>query len=181
MKNMLEFFIKYRALIGIILLLVLLYLAEPSATSITIGFFLIIAGTAFRGWTAGFLNKDTELATKGPYTLTRNPLYFANFILGLGIAVSGNTIYTYAIFVFYYFTFFPFLMAIEHHRLKKQFGEKYDEWAKKSNVFLPKIKKVDSSFNISLYMKNREYRLLFYSLFVIAVLIFQYIRLTRAS
>lgn len=181
MKNMLEFFIKYRSFIGIVFLLALLFLAKPSAVSITIGFFLIIAGTGFRGWAAGHLHKDTELATKGPYMLTRNPLYFANFILGLGIAVAGNNVYTYAIFFFYYFTFFPFLMAIEHRRLKKQFGDKYDNWAKKSNVFLPKIKKVDPSFNISLYMKNREYRLLFYSLFVIVVLIIQYLRIIRTT
>jgi protein-S-isoprenylcysteine O-methyltransferase Ste14 len=157
-------------------------MAEPSAKSITIGFFLIVGGMFFRGWSSGYLNKDNELATGGPYSLTRNPLYFANFILGLGIAVAGNNIYTYAIFFLYYLFFFPFLMVIEHRRLKKKFGRRYDDWAKKSNVFLPKIKRIkEFNFNISFYMKNREYRVLFYSLFVIAVLILKYLRLIKVT
>lgn len=180
MKNITEFLIRYRSCIGVCLLIVLLYLAEPSAKSITIGFFLIVGGMFFRAWTSGYINKDNELATKGPYALTRNPLYFANFVLGLGIAVAGNNIYTYSIFFIYYFFFFPFLMVVEHRRMKNKFGKEYENWAKKSNVFLPRIKKVKNcSFNISFYMQNREYRVLFCSLFVIAVFILKYLRLIR--
>lgn len=182
MKNITEFFIRFRSCVGILLLLLILYLAEPSAKSITIGFFLIVSGMFFRGWTSGYINKDNELATKGPYALTRNPLYFANFILGLGIAVAGNNIYTYTIFFAYYLLFFPFLMVIEHRRMKRKFGNVYNDWAKKSNVFLPKIKRLKNcNFNISFYMKNREYRVLFYSLFVIAVFIIKYLRLIQTA
>lgn len=177
MKNAVEYFIRYRSFVGIVCLVLLLYLAEPSPKSITIGFFFIIAGMFFRAWSSGYINKDNELATDGPYALTRNPLYFGNFILGLGIAIAGNNISSYIIFFVFYLVFFPFLMYIEHQRLKKKFGEKYEKWSKKSNTFFPKIKRLKRlDFNISFYMRNREYRVLFFSLVVIAVMVLKVLK-----
>lgn len=182
MKNLTEIFIKYRALTGIICLIALLYFAEPTAKSITIGFFLMIGGMFFRAWSSGYLNKNDTLAKQGPYELTRNPLYFGNFILGLGIAIAGNTVYTYAIFFLYYLLFFPLLMIIEHRRLKQKFGKEYEEWSRNSHSFIPKIKRVKSfNFNISFYMKNKEYKVLFFSLFTIAILILKYLKIIRTS
>ena len=180
MKNIIELIIRYRSVVGILCLITILYLAEPSPRSVTIGFFLIIAGMFFRGWASGYINKDKELATNGPFSLTRNPLYFGNFILGLGIAVAGNNIYSYTIFFAFYLLFFPFLMALEHKRMKKKFGKGYEEWAKNSNSFFPKIKKIKNhDFNITFYMQNREYRVLYFSLFVIAILILKVLRIIR--
>lgn len=180
MKNVVEIFIKYRSFIGIVCLGLLLYLSEPSPKSVAVGFFFIIAGMFFRAWSAGYINKDTELATQGPYALTRNPLYFGNFILGLGIAIAGNNLFSYLIFFVFYLMFFPFLMYIEHKRLKKKFGAKYEEWSKKSNSFFPKIKRLRKlGFNISYYMKNREFRVLYFSLFVIAVLVLKVLKIIK--
>lgn len=180
MRNFIELIIKYRSSVGLACLVALLYLSKPSPKSVFIGFFFIIAGMFFRGWAAGYINKDNELATNGPYALTRNPLYFGNFILGIGIAVAGNNIYSYVIFVVFYILFFPMLMVIEHKRLKKKFGQTYENWAKGSNTFFPKIKKVDcQGYNISYYVKNKEYRVLYFSLFIIAVLILKVLKIIR--
>ncbi|MCK5059035.1 MAG: isoprenylcysteine carboxylmethyltransferase family protein [Candidatus Aminicenantes bacterium] len=180
MKNVVENFIKYRSFVGIVCLCLLLYLSEPSPKSVAVGFFFVIAGMFFRAWSSGYINKDNELATQGPYALTRNPLYFGNFILGLGIAIAGNNIASYIIFFVFYLMFFPFLMYIEHKRLKKIFGSKYEEWSKKSNSFFPKIKRLKKlEFNISYYMKNREYRVLYFSLFVIVVLVLKAIKIFK--
>lgn len=180
--NLLEVFIKYRSFVGIVGLMAMLFLAEPDAMSITTGFFFIVVGMFFRGWAAGYIDKDEELATDGPYELTRNPLYFGNFILGVGIAVACNNLYSYLIFLVYYLSFFPFLMMIEHKRLKKKFGEKYEVWADRSNSFFPKLKRVRKhTFNISYYMKNREYRVLYFSLFIVAILILKVLRIIKTN
>ena len=181
MKNAIEIIIRYRSFVGILCLVALLYLAEPSPTSMVVGFFFILLGMFFRAWASGYINKDTELATDGPFSLTRNPLYFGNFVLGLGIAIAGNNEYTYIIFFAYYLLFFPFLMVLEHGRMKEIFGEAYEEYASKSHTFFPKIKKSrKGEFNISYYMKNKEYRVLYFSLFVIAVLILKYLNIIRS-
>jgi protein-S-isoprenylcysteine O-methyltransferase Ste14 len=180
MRNFVEIIIKYRSTVGIVCLTMAMYLAKPDAKSITIGFFFMIAGTFFRTWSAGYINKDNELATQGPYALTRNPLYFGNFLLGLGIAIASNHLYIYILFLIFYLSFFPFLMIIEHKRLKKKFGEDYEKWAKKSNSFFPKIKRINKkNFNISFYMKNKEYRVLYFSLFIIAVLIIKVLKMIK--
>lgn len=177
MANMTEALIKYRSLIGILCLLAVLWLASPDARSIVGGFFLMMVGMFFRGWSSGYIDKDRELATQGPYSLTRNPLYFGNLLIGGGIAVASNDWTAVTICAVYYFSFFTFLIFIERKRLKARFGPRYDEWARQANLFFPRIKRIDKfNFDIALYMKNREYRVLFYSLFVIVVLILKYLR-----
>jgi protein-S-isoprenylcysteine O-methyltransferase Ste14 len=177
MSQLTEKLIKYRSFIGILCLIVILWLATPDARSIFSGFLLMMAGVFFRAWSSGYINKDRELATEGPYSLTRNPLYFGNLILGSGIAVASNNMVTYLIFAVYYLTFFTFLIAIERKRMRQRFGQQYDAWAKEANLFFPKIKKIKKfNFNIAYYMKNREYRVLFFSLFVTAVLIVKFLK-----
>ena len=182
MKNAVEIIIRYRSFVGILSLIALLYVAKPSPVSVTIGFFFILTGMLFRAWASGYINKDQQLATDGPFSLTRNPLYFGNFVLGLGIAIAGNNALSYIIFFAYYLLFFPFLMTLEHKRLKEKFGTAYEEYAKNSHTFFPKLKKVKrGEFNISFYMKNREYRVLYFSLFVIAIMILKVLKRYHAQ
>ena len=177
MPSATEILIKYRSLIGIITLIVVLALATPSARSIVIGFFFMMLGMFFRAWSAGYINKDKELATEGPYSLTRNPLYFGNLLIGTGIALASDNWAAVLICALYYFPFFIFLIVIERQRMKKRFGARYEEWARQANLFFPRIKRIKKfNFNIAYYMKNREYRVLFYSLFIIAVLVVKYLK-----
>ncbi|HSQ35003.1 MAG TPA: isoprenylcysteine carboxylmethyltransferase family protein [Candidatus Binatia bacterium] len=172
-----EKLIKYRSFIGGLCLIAILCLATPDALSIFSGFLLMMAGMFFRAWSSGHINKDRELATEGPYSLTRNPLYFGSLILGSGIAVASNNLIATIIFLAYYFAFFTFLIVIERKRMRKRFGQQYDTWAKEANLFFPKIKRIGkSNFNIAYYMKNREYRVLFFSLFITAVLIIKFLK-----
>jgi protein-S-isoprenylcysteine O-methyltransferase Ste14 len=177
MSQITEKLIRYRSFIGVLCLIAILLLATPNVWSIFSGFFLMMAGMFFRAWSSGYINKDKELATEGPYSLTRNPLYFGSLILGSGIAVASNNMITYLIFIVYYFTFFSFLIAIERKRMRQRFGKQYESWARKANLFFPKIKKIEKfNFNIAYYMKNREYRVLFFSLFITAVLIVKFLK-----
>jgi protein-S-isoprenylcysteine O-methyltransferase Ste14 len=174
---MTEKLIKYRSFIGFLCLVVVLWTSTPSSWSIFVGFLLMMAGVFFRAWSSGYINKDRELATQGPYSLTRNPLYFGSLVLGTGIAVGCANTIAYAVFIGYYFTFFTFLIAIERKRMRKRFGQEYDAWAREANLFFPKIKKIEKrGFNIAYYMKNREYRVLYFSLFITAVLIVKFLK-----
>ena len=177
MRNATETLIKYRSFVGILCLIAVLWLATPNAWSIFVGFFFMMIGMFFRAWSSGYINKDKELATEGPYSLTRNPLYFGNLMLGAGIAIAGNNWLT----AYDFCRLLRFLFHLSDRRGKKtdetRFGPRYDDWAKQANLFFPKIKKIEKfNFNIAFYMKNREYRVLFYSLFIIAVLIIKFLK-----
>lgn len=179
---MVEFLIHYRSTIGTLCLTVLLYFAHPTPLSVTLGFFMMMGGATFRAWASGYIDKNNELATDGPYSLTRNPLYFGNFIIGIGIAISGHTWLSVSIALGYCLFFFPFLMVVEHRHLKRTFGTAYVEWARQVGPFFPRIGKIRKpGFNISLYMKNREYRVLYLTLFVTAILILKVLNIIRTG
>lgn len=179
---MVEFLIHYRATIGTLGTAVLIFFSQPGPVSVTIGFFLMIAGAAFRAWTSGYINKNNELATNGPYSLTRNPLYFGNTIIAAGLAAAGNNWISAAIATVYCLFFFPMLMVIEHRLLKKNFADRYDDWARQVNVFFPKLRRVKNpAYNISLYMKNREYRVFYMVLLVTAIMVLKVMKIIRTG
>jgi protein-S-isoprenylcysteine O-methyltransferase Ste14 len=51
---------------------------------------IVVLGLAVRLWASGFIVKNKELATNGPYALVRHPLYVGSiFILIAFSAASG--------------------------------------------------------------------------------------------
>ncbi|MGQ9778865.1 MAG: methyltransferase family protein [Bacillota bacterium] len=76
---------KFRRLVGVFFALFLLVLARPP-------FFypalvLVGLGMAVRLWAAGYIHKNEEVTTSGPYGLVRHPLYLGSFCLGLGLSL----------------------------------------------------------------------------------------------
>jgi hypothetical protein len=56
-------------------------------------------------------------------------------------------------------------------------GAAYDEWARTSSLFFPKLRRIPRrNFNITFYFQNREYRVIFFCLLVVLVFIFKYLR-----
>jgi protein-S-isoprenylcysteine O-methyltransferase Ste14 len=52
-----------------------------------LGVACVLCGLAMRSWAAGFLIKDSELTTSGPYALIRNPLYLGSFLMIAGFCL----------------------------------------------------------------------------------------------
>src|SRR5438477_354649 len=84
---------RLRVPLGFAIAALVLYLATPTASTILIGLPVAVAGAIFRAMAAGVIRKDSKLAIAGPYTWTRNPLYFGSFLLATGFAImSANWI-----------------------------------------------------------------------------------------
>src|SRR6267378_840888 len=77
---------KLRIPLGFILAAGVLYVAEPTRTSILLGLPVAMVGALFRALAAGVIKKDSLIATSGVYSLTRNPLYFGSSLLACGFA-----------------------------------------------------------------------------------------------
>lgn len=58
--------------------------ADPRAA---IGLLCVLGGLALRSWAAGFLIKNSELTTVGPYAQVRNPLYLGSFFMVAGFCL----------------------------------------------------------------------------------------------
>ncbi|HEX8184364.1 MAG TPA: isoprenylcysteine carboxylmethyltransferase family protein, partial [Blastocatellia bacterium] len=153
---------------------------------LSIGAVISIVGLMIRAWASGFLRKNQELTTTGPYAHTRNPLYFGTFILGTGIAISGGTLWFVALFMALYLLIYVPVMYAEAETMRHLFADEYEHYSKQVPLFLPRLTPyrapskhqanatseslIERRFDGSRYLKHREYRAAFGLLVVYALL-----------
>jgi hypothetical protein len=155
---------RWRVPLGFLCAVVFFVLAKPTPTALVIGGGVSILGLALRGWAAGHIYKNAQLATSGPYSYTRNPLYLGSFLLGLGFTVaSGRWILGLVFAALFLGIYFP-VMRVEATSLGQIFGDEYERYRQAVPLFFPRLTpyRVGSSgatrFNADLYMRYREYR-----------------------
>lgn len=103
------------------------------------GYALVAAATLWRIWCALFIagTKNGELASEGPYSAVRNPLYIGNFLgaVGLGFAVQQPLL---AIIVGIVFALtYPAVIAEEEANLTRIFGDRYRDYCARVPRWLP--------------------------------------------
>src|SRR5687768_16879495 len=103
---------RIRVPAGFLLVPLLILSAKPTPRSLISGVVISLIGLMIRAWASGYLKKNLELTTTGPYAHTRNPLYFGTFIMATGIAISTNTWWFVVLFVALYLIIYaPVMMA----------------------------------------------------------------------
>ena len=149
-----------------VLALVYFWLARPDALSLWTGGAVILAGLIVRGWAAGVLEKNRELAVSGPYAFTRNPLYLGSFTIGTGAAVAGGRIWIGLVFLAFFIWAYRGPMARESGRLEERFGDAYRCYRDAVPAFLPRVTPYRPStdtgpvamrFSLARYVRNREW------------------------
>jgi len=118
-----------------------------------------VAGLLLRGWAAGHLAKDRELATSGPYAYLRNPLYIGTLIVASGIVIAARSIWLALIFAAVFsFVYLP-VVELEEQHLREIFSD-YQAYASQVRRFLPGAPSTGSGrrFSWPLYRRNEEYK-----------------------
>lgn len=166
---------RWRVRAALFVLIAVIALARPTVRSIAIGLAVCALGLLLRGWAAGHIRKEKQLAVSGPYRFTRNPLYLGNFLLGLSIALGANSPWCVGLFVLYFLVFYPPVIMEELRRMKRLFPEEYESYRKQVPLFFPAFRRraagEGSAFSWDLYRQNRETRALVGSAVVWAILI----------
>jgi len=122
--------------IGAVLLVIF---AKPQFPGIWIGLFLIFLGVAIRIWAAGHLQKNEVLTVTGPYAYVKNPLYIGSIFITTGFSIMADNIYLLAAaFFMFCFHYIPYKKKMEGDRLKKRFGEQYEDYDEKVPEYLPR-------------------------------------------
>ena len=102
------------------------------------GIILVVFGEAVRFWAAGYIAKDAEITTGGPYAHVRNPLYFGSLLLAFGYSmVSGLGWGGVIAMVGAFLVFHLAAIIYEEQFLTKKFGTAYTDYTQKVPRLLP--------------------------------------------
>ena len=140
-----EWVFRMRGGLWTALFAVILFMLEPAAPArICACLALVVLGQAWRCWAVGYIGlyrgenvKAEHLAVHGPYSLMRNPLYFGNFVIGLGWSImaglKGAVIFIVCFCVLYVWAIIPH----EEKFLLSKFGTDYENYCKRVKRFWP--------------------------------------------
>ncbi|MBQ7221758.1 MAG: isoprenylcysteine carboxylmethyltransferase family protein [Synergistaceae bacterium] len=128
----------------LLFVMILFMLAPATPGRVCACLLLVTLGQVWRCWSVGYIGlyrgenvKAQALATHGPYSLMRNPLYFGNFIIGLGWSIlaglRGIIIFTLCFYVLYVMAIIPHEEAF----LLSKFGVEYEEYCRRVKRFWP--------------------------------------------
>jgi protein-S-isoprenylcysteine O-methyltransferase Ste14 len=107
-----------------------------------LSFLLLLVAAMGRAWSSAYISgrKNAELVTDGPYSITRNPLYFFSFLgyIGAGLAFEKLTV-ALAFGITFFLTHWLTIRA-EEIKLRGKFGEGFDDYAARVPRFVPRIR-----------------------------------------
>ena len=165
---------RIRVPLGFLFVLFYFWFAWPSAESLLASLVLVMPGILLRSYASGYVNKNAELATTGPYAYTRNPLYLGSILIAFGFAVAARSLWiAIALAVLFLVIYWPVILGEEEY-LRAHFAG-YAEYTQQVPRLLPKLyarrKTPGGEFSFDLYRKHREYNSLLGTLCIYLALI----------
>jgi protein-S-isoprenylcysteine O-methyltransferase Ste14 len=138
----------------------LVIFARPHPVEMIIGIILIVVGEGIRIWAAGHLQKNEILTTTGPYAYVKNPLYIGTILITTGFCIFADNIYLLAAVTFAFcFHYIPYKKRVEGDRLKKIFGDQFEDYDQKVPDYIPRSTPYSSgkgSWQFKCFIENSE-------------------------
>ncbi len=101
------------------------------------GFAVSMVGELIQLWSFASLDKNSDLAIRGPYAFVRNPMYLGRFFILFGfLMLLGNPWILVAYTIVYWF-YMDTRVEREEAHLKPIFGPRYAEYCAKVHRFIP--------------------------------------------
>jgi protein-S-isoprenylcysteine O-methyltransferase Ste14 len=159
-----------RQAIGIVLIALFATWAAPKPALFWPGAVIAIVGILFRLWASGFVMKNKELATSGPYSLVRHPLYTGNILMLVGYCMANGEPWPWIVGAFFLWFWYPAAISYEDSKLEKIFGDSWRAWSSKIPALMPRgiVPSFDQDSAWSLaksWKQNYEPIIVVYSLF----------------
>ncbi|MEO0141648.1 MAG: methyltransferase [candidate division WOR-3 bacterium] len=137
---------RNRGWLGVPFFLIALVFGEYSPVLLATGALLTILGEAIRWVSVSFSGPTTRsprieaprLVTWGPYAWTRNPIYWGNFILGLGMTLSSGAFFPWLAIAFaiLFWAEYALIILAEEDHLRKAFPQEFTDYCKRAHRFL---------------------------------------------
>src|SRR5262245_24349288 len=98
-----------------------------------VGIAMASFGAAGRAWATAYISgqKSKQLVTTGPYSLSRNPLYFFSMVLAVGFGFCTKTFSAPLVIMTILVVLTYFQIWREEQRLRSKFGDLFDSYLAK--------------------------------------------------
>jgi len=158
-KKYADFVQRLRVPCGFLLLATFAWLSQPTPLSMLAGLPVSLLGLLLRGWAAGHLAKNRELAASGPYAYIRNPLYAGTLLTAAGVVIASQSLWLVLIFASVFLLVYLPAIELEEQHLRAIFPN-YAGYAAHVNRFLPFSKWTNgvNRFSWPLYRRNEEWK-----------------------
>ena len=138
--------------------------ARPSTLSLARSLVLVVPGLVLRGYAAGYVKKNSELTTTGPYGRTRNPLYLGSFLAALGFVSASRSAALILGFTVLFFAIYLPVIRSEERFLGGMFSG-FGLYMERVPRLFPSFRRSrraagagsSGSFSAALYRRHREY------------------------
>jgi protein-S-isoprenylcysteine O-methyltransferase Ste14 len=127
-----------RQILGLVLMLVYGLAADPVPTFFYPGVVLAVLGMLVRLYASGYIVKNEQLATDGPYSLVRHPLYTGNLLLLVGFTVASALWWTVLVSLWFWWFYYPPAIEYEDRKLRRMFGDRCAQWQQSMPAVIPR-------------------------------------------
>lgn len=168
-----------RQVLGLLLSVLFVIVSKPVPWALYVSTVFVIIGIVVRMWASGFILKNEQLATNGPYALVRHPLYTGNIIVVYAFAGGSGVWWTFVVATAFLLFYYPTAIEYEDRKLHGIFGDTWKDFAKNTPALVPRLGGHERdlgghwSFKTSL-TRNLEPVI---AVFLLACFIFMYTRL----
>ena len=191
MNNLAKNIFKYRSYTPIPFVVLMLIFQKTFPASLIVGGGILLLGEFFRLWGVCYAGSETRttgdvggtfLVVSGAYSYVRNPLYFGNMLMYLGIGLMSMSLFPYlqiAALLFFYFQYQVIITEEEKYLISK-FGQHFDDYKKSVPKLIPSFSKyinpeiVQPPFNLKAGLCS-ENRTLQAMVFIILLIIIRYV------
>ncbi|MCF8240444.1 MAG: isoprenylcysteine carboxylmethyltransferase family protein [Melioribacteraceae bacterium] len=188
-----KLFFKYRSYTPIPFLIVMIAFQNVTLWSLILGFTVALIGELIRFWGVAYAGSETRttseaggtyLVISGAFGYMRNPLYFGNIMLYLGIGIMSFALFPYlqiGALIFFYIQY-RFIINGEEKYLRETFGEEYKKYTESVPRFFPRFtsykneKVVQPPLNVKAGLKSERRSLQAFSAVTIILIIFYIVK-----
>jgi protein-S-isoprenylcysteine O-methyltransferase Ste14 len=151
---------RIRVPLGFLFVIFYFWLARPESQSLLISIVLVAPGILLRSYASGYVKKNAELATTGPYAYTRNPLYLGSILIAFGFALAARSAWVaLALAILFLLIYWPVIVSEEEY-LREHFPG-YGDYSRRVPRLFPRLqvggKAINGEFSFELYRNHREY------------------------
>jgi protein-S-isoprenylcysteine O-methyltransferase Ste14 len=175
---------RIRVPLGFVFAALFLWLARPTPLFLALSLLLVVPGLLLRGFASGYVKKNAELTTTGPYAYTRNPLYLGSILIAVGFALAARSFWIALVLVALFLAIYLPVIRSEEQYLRSVFPG-FDDYAAQVPRLLPRLVPArqphadPGAFSSALYRKHREYNALIGAVSMYAALILKLVVLQK--